>query len=252
MAVIQPATECRPSSRSREALLEVDGVDAGYGLSHILFQVNLCVFEREVVALLGRNGAGKSTTLKTIAGLTSLTAGRVLWNGREISGKPSYLVAREGIGYVPQDRRIFGDLTVRENLEVGRRRGESDKAQWTSERVFGLFPALRELWNRRGGSLSGGEQQMLAIARTLMGNPRLLLLDEPSEGLAPLLVRTLQEQVMRLRGEGVAILLSEQNLHFTRAVSDRAYILEKGRIQHGGEMSRLANDQVLLSKYLRI
>jgi branched-chain amino acid transport system ATP-binding protein len=174
----------------------------------------------------------------------------VLFNGREISGKASHLIAREGIGYVPQDRRIFADLTVGENLEVGRRTGV--KAEWTPERIFGMFPALRELSIRRGGSLSGGEQQMLAIARTLMGNPKLLLLDEPSEGLAPIVVRTLVEHILRLKEEGVAILLSEQNLLFTRVVCDRAYLLEKGRIRHEGRMSELANDQRLLGRYLMV
>jgi branched-chain amino acid transport system ATP-binding protein len=236
--------------RQPAALLQMAGVDAGYGLSRILFRVDLCVFEGEAVALLGRNGAGKSTTLKTIAGLTPPTAGRVLFNGREISGKPSYVIAREGIGYVPQDRRIFADLTVRENLEVGRRAG--GKMEWTPERIFGMFPVLRELSSRQGGTLSGGEQQMLAVSRTLMGNPRLLLLDEPSEGLAPIVVRTLAEQILRLKEEGVTILLSEQNLLFTRGVCDRAYVLEKGRIRHEGRMPDLANDQGLLRRYLMI
>lgn len=241
-----------PSARHGDALLEIAKVDAGYGLSRILHQVDLCVFEGEVVALLGRNGAGKSTLLKTVVGLTTLMAGQVLFGSRKISGKPSYAVAREGIGYVPQDRRIFAELTVRENLEAGRRKGRNGAAQWTPERVFGLFPALRELSSRGGGSLSGGEQQMLAIARTLMGNPMLLLLDEPSEGLAPLLAKTLRDQVLLLRQEGVAILLSEQNLHFTRAVSDRAYILERGRIQYTGDMAELEDDHPLMRKYLRI
>jgi branched-chain amino acid transport system ATP-binding protein len=233
-------------------LLEMVGVDAGYGLSRILFGVDLSVHEGEVVALLGRNGAGKSTTLKTVAGLTPPTAGRVRFSGREISGKPSYLIARAGVGYVPQDRRIFSDLTVRENLEVGRRRCLGGRTEWTTERVFGMFPALRELSSRRGDSLSGGEQQMLTVARTLMGNPKLLLLDEPSEGLAPILVRTMAEQVHRLKEEGLAILLSEQNLLFTRGVCDRAYVLEKGRIRHEGMMSDLVDDQNLLRKYLMV
>ena len=250
MAEIRISGDQRAVARPPAALLEMAGVDAGYGLSRILFRVDLRVCEGEVVALLGRNGAGKSTTLKTIAGLTPPTAGRVLLNGREISGKASYVIAREGIGYVPQDRRIFADLTVRENLEVGRRAG--GKTEWTPERIFGLFPALRELSIRRGGSLSGGEQQMLAVARTLMGNPRLLLLDEPSEGLAPIVVKMLAEHILRLKQEGVAILLSEQNLLFTRGVCDRAYLLEKGSIQHEGRMSDLANDQRLLSRYLMI
>jgi branched-chain amino acid transport system ATP-binding protein len=252
MVEIEPSAESRASARHREALLELAGVESGYGVSRILFQVNLCVAEGEVVALLGRNGAGKSTVLRTIAGLTPVTAGRILWNGRDVSGKASYVIARDGVGYVPQDRRIFGELTVRENLEVGRRRGQGGRSQWTLERVVGLFPALRSLANRRGDSLSGGEQQMLAIARTLMGNPRLLLLDEPSEGLAPLVVRTLREQILRLKEEGVAILLSEQNVHFTRGVSDWAYILERGRVQHEGCMSDLGNDQRLMSRYLTI
>jgi branched-chain amino acid transport system ATP-binding protein len=250
MAEIRISVDQRGVDRHPATLLEMAGVDAGYGLSRILFRVNLRVYEGEVVALLGRNGAGKSTTLKTIAGLISPTAGHVMFNGREISGKASYLIAREGIGYVPQNRRIFADLTVRENLEVGRRAG--GKLEWTPERIFEMFPALRELSLRRGGSLSGGEQQMLTVARTLMGNPRLLLLDEPSEGLAPLVVRSLAEQVLRLKEEGVAILLSEQNLLFTRDVCDRAYLLEKGSIQHEGRMSDLVADQGLLSRYLML
>jgi branched-chain amino acid transport system ATP-binding protein len=225
---------------------------AGYGMSRILFGLNLRVAPGEVVALLGRNGAGKSTTLKTIMGLISPTAGRVLFDGKDVSRLPAHAIARAGIGYVPQDRRIFPDLTVRENLEVGRRAGLREEQRWTVPVVCELFPALGALLERRGDSLSGGEQQMLAVARTLMGNPRVLLLDEPSEGLAPLVVRSLTAQVLRLKSEGVTIVLSEQNVRFTVQVSDRAYVLEKGHIRHEGDMRTIAQDRVILGKYLSV
>jgi branched-chain amino acid transport system ATP-binding protein len=233
-------------------VLEVDGLEAYYGPSHILFGVCLHVRRGEVVAILGRNGAGKSTTLKAIMGLVPPAAGRVTFQGAALTGEPPYVICRRGVGFVPQERRIFPDLTVRENLEVGRRRRGAGDKLWTAERIFDFFPALRSLEGRRGDSLSGGEQQMLTIARTLMGQPALLLLDEPSEGLAPRVVQALTEQILRLKREGTAILMSEQNLHFAAQISDRAYILEKGRIQYEGGMADLFGDSEVRRRYLMV
>jgi len=213
--------------------------------------IDLEVRDGEFFVLLGPTGAGKTTTLKTIMGLLRPTTGRVVFDGRDVSCLPSHLIARAGIGYVPQDRRIFPDLTVRENLEVGRHTGRGEP-RWDVQRVCALFPALGPLVDRRGESLSGGEQQMLAIARTLMGNPTLLLLDEPSEGLAPLVVQTLAAQVLQLKEEGVTIVLSEQNVRFTTLVSDRAYVLEKGHVRHEGDVRKMAGDSSILGKFLRI
>ena len=221
-------------------------------MSRILFGVSLRADRGEIVALLGRNGAGKSTALKAIMGIALPSAGQVVLDGADLVGLAPYLIARAGIGYVPQDRRIFQDLTVRENLEVGRRPGRSGDSSWTLERVEALFPMLGTLAGRRGGSLSGGEQQMLTLARTLMGNPRVLLLDEPSEGLAPVVVRTMIEQLLQLKAGGMTILLSEQNVHFTREVSDRAYILEKGSIQREGSIREILEDRSIFERYLAI
>jgi branched-chain amino acid transport system ATP-binding protein len=237
---------------SGHPLLEVLSVQAGYGMSRVLFDVTLRVAQGEIVALLGRNGAGKSTTLKAIMGIVAPTSGRVLFEGRDVSRWAPHRVAQAGLGYVPQERRIFPDLTVRENLEVGCRRGHRGTGPWTIERVCELFPPLEPLLPRRGQSLSGGEQQMLAIARTLLGNPRLLLLDEPTEGLAPRVVQTLADQILRLKGDGVTIVLSEQNVHFTVHVCDRAYVLEKGHITHAGDMASLARDREVLARYLGV
>ncbi len=234
------------------ALLSVVGLDAWYGLSHVLFGVNLWVEQGEVVALLGRNGAGKSTTLKSIMGLVPRLRGGVRLRGEELLGKPAYQICGRGVGFVPQERRIFPDLTVRENLEVGRRRLAQGRFAWSQERVLELFPALGELMGRLGGSLSGGEQQMLAIARSLMGNPSLLLLDEPSEGLAPVVVQTMAQQIRRLKQTGLAVLMSEQNLRFATYVGDRAYIIEQGRIRHEGLMGALAADEVIRRRYLMV
>jgi branched-chain amino acid transport system ATP-binding protein len=233
-------------------MLEVTDLDAYYGLSHILFGVSLRADRGEVVALLGRNGAGKTTTLKAIMGLVPPARGRVIFRDEDLAGKPPHVICRKGIGFVPEDRRIFPDLTVWENLEVGRRVEGNGEDRWSAERAFELFPALKELARRRGDSLSGGEQQMLAIARTLMGNPALLLLDEPSEGLAPLVVQTMAEHILGLKQEGITILLSEQNLHFATRVSDRAYILEKGRIQYEGPMAALGADAEVRRRYLMV
>jgi len=235
-----------------DTLLDVVDLRAGYGMSRVVFGVNLRVGRGEVVAVLGRNGAGKTTTLKAIMGLVPLTAGRVLLDGCDVSRLPAHVIALAGIGYVPQERRIFPDLTVRENLEVGQRVGAYGQRDWDLERVTELFPALGTLLHRRGESLSGGEQQMLAVARTLMGNPRVLLLDEPSEGLAPLVVQALAEQVLRVKREGVAIVLSEQNVRFTSQVSDRAYVLEKGHVIQEGDIQTISRDSRLLGKHLSI
>jgi branched-chain amino acid transport system ATP-binding protein len=217
-------------------MLAVDGLNSFYGRAHILFDVALDVAPGEVVALLGRNGAGKSTTFKSLVGLVTPTAGRIAFEGRPIAGLAAHRIARLGIGYVPEERRIFADLSVAENLEVGRQPPRAGLQPWTPERLFDLFPNLRAMQNRPGGRMSGGEQQMLAVARTLMGNPKLLLLDEPSEGLAPVIVDQMAETVRILKREGVAVLLSEQNLRFAGAVADRAYVLEQGRVRHHGTM----------------
>jgi branched-chain amino acid transport system ATP-binding protein len=199
--------------------------------------------------LLGRNGAGKSTTLKSIAGLLSAAKGEIIVSGRRIDRLPPNRISRLGIGYVPEDRRIFTDLTVDENLEVGRQKPRDGAPHWTKERLFALFPNLASMRNRPGGRMSGGEQQMLTIARTLMGNPRLLLLDEPSEGLAPKIVEQMADTVLRLKDEGLTVLLSEQNLHFAM-VSDRAIILEKGRVRYVGPMAELARQEDVQRTYL--
>ncbi len=233
-------------------LLAVVNLDAWYGLSRVLFGVNLQVGQGEVVALLGRNGAGKSTILRATMGLVPRLRGHVLLRGEDLLGKPAYQICGKGIGFVPQERRIFPVLTVRENLEVGRRRPTEDRLAWSEERIVGLFPALGHLLGRLGGSLSGGEQRMLAIARSLMGNPGLLLLDEPSEGLAPVVVQTMAAQIKQLKQTGLAVLMSEQNLRFATHVSDRAYIMEKGRICHEGPMQDLATDEVVRKRYLMV
>jgi branched-chain amino acid transport system ATP-binding protein len=221
-------------------LLQVEEIHTAYGLSRVLFGVSLEIRPGECVCLLGRNGVGKSTTMRSIMGLTPPQTGRVRWKGTDITGWEPYRVARAGLGFVPEDRRIFADLTVWENLDVATRSG-----QWTTERVFDLFPKLRELAGRNGGYLSGGEQQMLTIARTLMGNPELLLLDEPSEGLAPLVVDHLRDQIARLKREGLTILLAEQNVAFSLALAERVYVLEKGSIRFSGPAAQLRDDERL-------
>ena len=234
-----------------ETVLEVEGLGAGYGPAEILFGVSLQLARGEVAALMGRNGAGKSTTLKAIMGLLVPRAGQVRFAGQEIAGMPAFRIARLGLGYVPEDRRIFTDLTVAENLEVGRRAARGHAA-WTPERLFEIFPNLAAMRGRRAAAMSGGEQQMLAIARTLMGNPAAVLLDEPSEGLAPVILELMADAVLRMKREGIAVLLSEQNFDFAAAVADRAYVIERGEIRYDGSMAALEADPALRAQHLTI
>lgn len=219
------------SKPSNPSLLEVRGLQAWYGQAQVLFGLDFSVRPGEVVALVGRNGAGKSTTLKAIMGLQARMRGEIFYEGRSITGWPAYRIARAGLGYVPEDRRVFGELTVLENLDTGRQSARSGQTPWTPERLFELFPNLGAMPHRRGQHMSGGEQQMLTVARTLMGNPRLVLLDEPSEGVAPILVEQMAAMVRTLRDEGIAVLLSEQNQVFVDGVADRCLFLEQGRLQ---------------------
>lgn len=231
-------------------LLEVRGINTFYGISHILFDVYMEIDEGEVVCILGRNGVGKTTTLKSIMGLASPHSGSIIFNGIEIMGKQPFEIARLGLGFVPEDRIIFPNLSVRENLEMGIKR--KGKSHGTFERVYEMFPILKTREGQMGGTLSGGEQQMLTIARTLMGNPRLLLLDEPSEGLAPLIVKEIGNRVRRLKTEGMPIILAEQNAGFTFRFSDRAYFLEKGKVSWKGEVSELKEKPEIMKTYLGI
>lgn len=234
----------------RPPVLVVEEIHTAYGLSQVLFGVSLEVAEGACVCLLGRNGVGKTTTMRTIMGLTPPKRGRVVWKGRDIQGRPAYQVAQLGIGFVPEDRRIFAELTVWENLDVASRGQRA--GGWTVERVYELFPKLRELQDRQGGFLSGGEQQMLTIARTLMGNPELLLLDEPSEGLAPLVVEHLKEQIHHLKRAGLTILLAEQNVDFCLDLADRVYVLEKGHIRYEGSAQAFRADESIRHQYLAL
>ena len=242
---------------SETTLLQAKALNAWYGAAHILFDVDLDVKRGEVVALMGRNGAGKSTTLKAIMGLLDQHSGQVQFMGRDISKAEPHDIARLGLGYVPEDRRIFSDLTVMENLEVGRQPQRhwadgSAAPTWTPERLFKLFPNLGEMPDRPGGRMSGGEQQMLTVARTLMGNPYLVLLDEPSEGVAPVIVEQMAQMIVELKSHGVSILLSEQNMHFAELVSDRAYVLEKGQIRYHASMAELAANEEVRRAYLSV
>ncbi|NIR30332.1 MAG: ABC transporter ATP-binding protein [Gammaproteobacteria bacterium] len=233
-------------------MLEVDGLHTYYGRAQILFDVSIEVGRGEVVVLLGRNGAGKSTTLKSIMGLVRPARGSLRFGGRSILGMPVHDVCRLGLGYVPEDRRVFTDLTVNENLEVGRQSLREGAPAWTPERIFELFPNLGEMRNRLASRMSGGEQQMLTIARTLMGNPVLMLLDEPSEGLAPVIVEQMARTIVALKRQGLSVLLSEQNLHFASYTGDRAYIIEKGRIRYEGTMNELASSEEVRKAYLSV
>lgn len=233
-------------------MLSVRDLDVFYGRAQVLFGVGFEVPAGQVTALMGRNGAGKSTTLKALMGLVPPAAGRIELEGRRIDRWPPFRIARAGLGYVAEERRIFPDMTVAENLEVGRRPPSDGRAPWTEDDVERLFPNLAQLRHRRAGQTSGGEQQMLAVARTLMGNPRLLLLDEPSEGLAPVIVRQMVEAVRALKASGVTVLLSEQNLRFADSVAERAVVLEKGVVRFNGAMTALAEDEALRRTYLAV
>jgi len=233
-------------------MLEVTGVNSAYGRAHILYDLSLSAERGEVVVLLGRNGAGKSTTLKTLIGLVRPLSGEISFDGRRIEKLEPYQIARLGLGYVPEERRIFTDLSVMENLEVGRQAPRAGAPQWTPEKLFQLFPNLAGMRERPGARMSGGEQQMLTIARTLMGNPAAILLDEPSEGLAPVIVEQMAKTILELKQEGLCVLLSEQNLHFANLVADRAYIIEKGHIRYQGTMAELAADDQMRATYLSV
>ena len=233
-------------------LLSLKDVWAGYGQANVLFGIDLDIMPGECVSLLGRNGVGKSTTIRTIMGLTPPRKGSIVFKGNEIGGKQPYQIAKLGIGWVPEDRRIFPDLNVHENLDVGVKKNVSSSAPWTVDRVLDLFPKLKELMHRKGGFLSGGEQQMLTIARTLMGNPDLIMLDEPSEGLAPLLVEHLQAQIARLKSKGTTLLLAEQNIEFVLALADRVFILQKGEIVFAGTAETVRSDRSLRDRYLAV
>jgi len=233
-------------------ILQVEQIETYYGISQALFSVSLSVEQGEIVCLLGRNGMGKTTTLRSIMGLTPARSGKVILKQEVITGKAPFEIAQRGIGFVSEDRRIFPDLTVWENLDVGRKSAENEKGGWTIERVYELFPILEGLKDRKGGYLSGGEQQMLTIARTLMGNPELLLLDEPTEGLSPMVVKELGLQIKKLKEEGITILLAEQNAGFDLNMSERVYILDKGHIRYECSSQELRENQELRKTYLGV
>jgi len=233
------------------AFLQLENVHAAYGLSRVLFGISLEINQGECVCLLGRNGVGKTTTMRTVMGLTPPSAGHVRFKSGNITGWPPYRVARAGIGFVPEDRRIFSELSVWENLDVARRAAQRP-GHWTIDSVIELFPVLGGLRDRQGGFLSGGEQQMLTIARTLVGNPEVLLLDEPSEGLAPLVVEALLAKVSELKAQGLTILLAEQGIEFSLALADRVYVLEKGTVRYSGSAAALKADRALLDQLLAV
>jgi len=233
-------------------MLELSGVNSFYGKAHILNDLEFSISTGEVVAILGRNGAGKTTTMKTIMQLVRARTGTVRFDGKDISRWPAYRVAQAGLGYVPEERRIFTDLTIMENLEVGRQKQRAGFPFWSTEGLFELFPNLRERRDNRGKALSGGEQQMLTIARTLMGNPKLLLLDEPSEGIAPVIVEQMAETIQQLKAQGLTVLLSEQNLHFARLVADRAIIIEGGSKRFDGSFETLEAQPEIRDTYLSV
>lgn len=234
------------------AMLEIAGLDAYYGRAHILQGLGFSMGRGEVLALMGRNGTGKSTTMKAIMGLVPPSAGSVSFEGRAVQGLDPFEIARLGIGYVPEDRRVFSELSVMENLSVGQRPRRDGAPYWTPERLFALFPNLGRMRDRPGGAMSGGEQQMLTIARTLMGNPSLVLLDEPSEGLAPVIVEEMARTILALKAEGLSVLISEQNLHFAGNVADRAAIIEKGTIRFTGTMDELKANEAVRTQYLSV
>ena len=233
-------------------MLTVEGLHSYYGRAHVLQSVGFALAAGEVMVLLGRNGAGKSTVMKSLIGLVRPRGGRILFRGEDVAGWEPHRIARHGMGYVPEERRIFGDLSVAENLEVGRRPPRAGLPAWTEDRLFALFPNLGRMRDRAGGRMSGGEQQMLTIARTLMGNPLLVLLDEPSEGLSPLIVEQMAHAVLALKGAGVTVLLAEQNFHFAARVADRAAVIESGRIVWSGTMSALLADDAVRTAHLQV
>jgi branched-chain amino acid transport system ATP-binding protein len=234
-------------------ILEVEGINTYYETSHILFNVSLSVNRGEIVCLLGRNGAGKTTTMRSIMGLTPPKNGDIRFNGEQLRGRPPDYIARKGMGYVPDNRLIFPDLTVLENLELGIKIPKNLQVEpWTLERIYELFPILAERKHQFGGTLSGGEQQMLTVGRTLMGNPELILLDEPVEGLAPLVVKDLGKQILKIKEMGQTILFSEQNVNFATLTSDRAYVIDKGTIRYHGSIEELSADEEIKKKYLMI
>jgi branched-chain amino acid transport system ATP-binding protein len=238
-------------------ILDVQGLNAWYGAAHIVFDLSFHVGRGEVVALMGRNGAGKSTTIKALMGLIARRNGTVRFCGEDISTLRPFEIARRGLGYVPEDRRIFADLTVLENLDIGRqsrRRFPDGQAApfWHQDRLFAVFPNLAAMPDRRGMYMSGGEQQMLTVARTLMGNPLLVALDEPSEGVAPMIVEQMANAIVELKKEGLSVVLSEQNIHFAELVADRVYVLEKGQLQWQGSMADLASDMTAQRSFLSV
>lgn len=233
-------------------MLELERINAFYGRAHILHDLSLSVSDGEVVALLGRNGAGKSTTLKSIMRLVAAQSGKITYAGQDITAMPPHRIAKLGVGYVPEERRIFTDLTILENLEVGRQPPREGAPEWTPKKLFKLFPNLEERRKNLGGAMSGGEQQMLTIARTLMGNPKFVLLDEPSEGLAPVIVEQVAFTIRELKKLGLTILLSEQNLHFAKLVADRAYIIERGAVQYDGTIAELEDNEEVRKAYLSV
>ncbi|MBO1075854.1 ABC transporter ATP-binding protein [Roseomonas marmotae] len=233
-------------------ILEMQGADVFYGASQILFGVDLAVARGQTMALLGRNGAGKSTTFKAIAGIAPPRHGRVALSGRTVSGKPPYLVARAGIGYVPEDRQVFPEHTVEDNLIVGAKAGPRGDRYWTTTRIYEVFPVLEGMRNRMAGRLSGGEQQMLTIARTLMGNPDILLLDEPSEGLAPIVVQAIGDLIRSLRDMGVTILIAEQNMHFCLGIATHATVIDKGQVVYSATIAELRSNDAIMQRYLAV
>jgi branched-chain amino acid transport system ATP-binding protein len=231
-------------------ILEIDGIHTYYGSSHVLFGLSLRIKEGETVVLLGRNGAGKTTTLRSIVGIPAPRSGSIRFRGQEITGEATYDVARRGIAFIPDTRRIFPALSVRDNLEIGAHAPRNERSGWTVERVYTLFPLLRDLDSRDGRYLSGGEQQMLAIGRALMGNPSLLLMDEPTQGLAPLVIKNIGEQILRMKKEGVTVLLSEQNVAFAGPLSNRIYVIDHGTIRFEGTLKDLEANQEIRRRYL--
>jgi branched-chain amino acid transport system ATP-binding protein len=233
-------------------MLEIKGIHSYYGQAHILSDVSLTLSQGEIVVLVGRNGAGKSTTIKSIMGMVRVTEGSISYEGQEILGAPPHAIARRGLGYVPEERRIFTRLTVQENLECGQQPPREGRRTWTADELYELFPNLAAARHRLGGTLSGGEQQMLTIARTLMGNPGCILLDEPSEGLAPVVVEQIIKVVKEIKAQGIPVLLSEQNLYFAGLVSDRAYVIETGQIRYQGSMRELQENDEVRQQYLAV